>query len=198
MRYISTFALFESESGIKEGVDAVFEDHPELSAIGTEEEYSEYLNGIFEKSRILYRGDFKGLTRFKYAESLYEDGRGGKYKYGSGIYFDSEREYSDFFAKQKKGKLYHVLVDFSDAIFFINRMEFITKACEFLGEEGAPTPQIIDTYTKEMQKAEKVLNIMKNRTESETVVGDEKKYKILGTEQDIADFKKWISRREKI
>jgi hypothetical protein len=193
MKYIIPLSLFESESPIKDGIDLLFEKSPGLAQIGTKEDYFEYLDHFFEKSRILYRGDFRGLSEFKYSESLYADNRGGKYKYGSGIYFDSNMEYSEFFAKEKKGEVYFVLVDFSNVIFFKSRVDFITKAGEFLGEEGAPTPEMIDIYTKAMQKGGMVLNIKKNQRESETVVGDQKKYRILGPEEDVENFKNWLS-----
>ena len=44
---------------IKEGVDFVFEQHPELSSIGTKEQYSNYLETIFPESlleNIVYHG----------------------------------------------------------------------------------------------------------------------------------------------
>ena len=44
---------------IKEGVDYVFEQNPELEKIGTKEQYSEYLDTVFPKSSIkdiLYHG----------------------------------------------------------------------------------------------------------------------------------------------
>ena len=37
---------------IKKGVDFVFEQNPELSQIGTKEEYSQYLETIFPESNI--------------------------------------------------------------------------------------------------------------------------------------------------
>ncbi|MBS3922927.1 MAG: hypothetical protein KGZ37_07280 [Nitrosarchaeum sp.] len=40
------------ERNIKEGVDFVFEQNPELAKIGTKEQYSEYLDTIFPKSKI--------------------------------------------------------------------------------------------------------------------------------------------------
>jgi hypothetical protein len=47
---------------IKEGVDYVFEQNPELSSIGTQQEYSQYLDSIFPDSKvkeIVYRGGEK-------------------------------------------------------------------------------------------------------------------------------------------
>lgn len=45
---------------IKEGVDFVFEQNPELENIGTKEQYSEYLDTIFPESKVKYVV-FKGL-----------------------------------------------------------------------------------------------------------------------------------------
>ena len=42
----------EKEPKIKEGVDFVFEQNPELTQIGTKEQYSEYLDTIFPESKI--------------------------------------------------------------------------------------------------------------------------------------------------
>ena len=43
---------------IKEGVDFVFDQNPKLSEIGTQQQYSEYLDTIFpnKKTMILYHG----------------------------------------------------------------------------------------------------------------------------------------------
>ena len=56
---------------IKDGVTSVFEENPELSNIGTQEEYSQYLDTIFPDSEvndIVYRGDksktINGVTQF--------------------------------------------------------------------------------------------------------------------------------------
>jgi hypothetical protein len=42
----------ENTNNIKEGVIDVFNDNPELSSIGTPEQYSEYLDTIFPKSKV--------------------------------------------------------------------------------------------------------------------------------------------------
>ncbi|MCD8563437.1 MAG: hypothetical protein LRY44_00215 [Candidatus Pacebacteria bacterium] len=52
---------------VKEGVDFVFEQHPELSEIGTKEQYSEYLNSVFPESKvqdILYHGTKNNFDEF--------------------------------------------------------------------------------------------------------------------------------------
>lgn len=52
---------------IKEGVNFVFEQYPELSEIGTKEQYSEYLNSVFPDSKvrdILYHGTKNNFDEF--------------------------------------------------------------------------------------------------------------------------------------
>lgn len=51
----------EKKEVVKDGVDFVFEETPELALIGTKEQYSEYLNVIFPNSKIkdiVYHGSF--------------------------------------------------------------------------------------------------------------------------------------------
>ncbi len=51
-----------SEDKIKEGVDFIFEQRPELKTVGTKEQYLMYIKNIFPQSkikRILYHGSYK-------------------------------------------------------------------------------------------------------------------------------------------
>ena len=53
---------------VKEGVDFVFEQSPELSSIGTKEQYSQYLDQIFPNSvvkDIVYHGSPVKFDNFK-------------------------------------------------------------------------------------------------------------------------------------
>jgi hypothetical protein len=59
---------------IRPGVTEVFESNPELASIGTQEEYSQYLNTIFPDSKvkdIVYRGEnekqYKGEKEYHYS-----------------------------------------------------------------------------------------------------------------------------------
>ena len=60
---------------VKPGVEGLFNDNPELSSIGTKEQYSQYLNSIFPDSKvkdIVYHGtedkfdkfDMNAITRY--------------------------------------------------------------------------------------------------------------------------------------
>ncbi len=53
---------------IKEGVDFLFEQNPELEKIGTKEQYSEYLDTIFSDSKIkdiVYHGSPNKINKFR-------------------------------------------------------------------------------------------------------------------------------------
>jgi hypothetical protein len=59
----------ETANKIKEGVDFVFEQSPELIKIGTKEQYSEYLDKIFPDSKfkdIVYHGTNMKLDEIKF------------------------------------------------------------------------------------------------------------------------------------
>jgi hypothetical protein len=55
------------KSSIKEGVDFIFEQHPDLIEIGTKEQYSKYLDTIFPESKfkdILWHGSKERIEKF--------------------------------------------------------------------------------------------------------------------------------------
>jgi len=57
-KYLSDLFITQ-EQGIKEGVEDLFESNPKLSSIGTQEQYSQYLDTIFPNSKvkdIVYHG----------------------------------------------------------------------------------------------------------------------------------------------
>lgn len=79
---------------IKEGVDFVFEQHPELSEIGTKEQYSEYLDSIFPESEvkdIVYHASPNIFTEFKNPHSsgfshIWFSEKPLKYQFGEYVY----------------------------------------------------------------------------------------------------------------
>ena len=80
------------KSPIKEGVDFVFEQHPELTEIGTKEQYSEYLDTIFPESKIkdiVYHGTNNPFDVFdkKFIGSSMDTGVAG-----AGFYFTRKKE----------------------------------------------------------------------------------------------------------
>lgn len=77
------------KSKIREGVDFVFEQNPELSQIGNKEQYSEYLNTIFPDSKvkdIVYHGtQAKKFDAFN--ENIISTNSGNYGYFGKGFYF---------------------------------------------------------------------------------------------------------------
>ncbi len=91
------------KSEIKKGVDFVFEQSPELAQIGTKELYSEYLNTIFPDSKIkdiVYHGGADGIDNFK--NPFEHDGK----KFHSTLSFNKKRYGMYFTDKYKEAKDY--------------------------------------------------------------------------------------------
>lgn len=104
---------------IKEGVDFVFEQNPELEQIGTKEQYSNYLDTIFPESKvnnIVYHGttnnefiNFKE-TNIKFLEKL-------GIKINKGTFFSDKLDHAKYFSspetswKSKEGRVISVLIN---------------------------------------------------------------------------------------
>lgn len=123
------------ESFSQEDIHAVFELHPELVSIGSEEEYVKYLGTIFPESKMVFRGDSKDLQTFQYSESKPENTgnlrMGPRLKYGSGIYFSSDNNLAKDFSIQNSGEIYTSLLDCSSCIAFTDRANLINTVKEF-------------------------------------------------------------------
>jgi hypothetical protein len=81
-------------NNIKPGVDFVYKQYPELNNIGTQEQYSQYLDAIFPNSKV---------KEIVYHSTNTKEIEGGKLRpsregvYGEGIYVQTKREFgSDF------------------------------------------------------------------------------------------------------
>ena len=157
--------------------------------------YSQYLDTIFPENEIFYRGDIDGLDNFEYAEALTEDESGkivSRYKFGSGIYLTKNQEYVEIFAKDKGGKKYTVLTDYSNVETFKNKLEFLKAVGEFHNKETVPSSEEIDQYTKSLQEKGKALFIESSGITNELILGSSKQLSILGNSQDITGFKEFV------
>ncbi len=84
---------------IKEGVDFVFKEYPELAQIGAKEQYCEYLDTVFPESKvrdIVYHGT---RTKFDYFD-LDKAGLSGR-NYGKGVYATTELGLAQKYALDK-------------------------------------------------------------------------------------------------
>lgn len=170
-------------SNVKEGVDFVFEQNPELASIGTQEQYSEYLDTIFPDSKvkdIVYRGD----ENYNVGEKILS--RVGGNKYTNGIYFAKNRREAAGYINDIKKKTTHVFSAILDL-----------KA-----------PKVTDVYDKEINTnalTETDINNLKSKNIDgldvglsgeqgfEYLVFEPEQIHILGSKQDIEGFKKFVS-----
>jgi len=94
-------------SEAKEGVFEVFKDNPRLASIGTEQQYSEYLNSIFPESKIKDIVYHSTNTKFKEFDTSKAGSRAegagvaktDKGAFGSGMYFTPNSQYTKVYGK---------------------------------------------------------------------------------------------------
>lgn len=188
---------------IKEGVDFVFEEHPEIAEIGTKEQYSEYLESIFPESKfkdILYHGSpNKNIEKFlSPQDELYvkhENTTTG----ATGVYFadilDEAKRYTSW-NEGENGKVYAVV---------LNIQKFLTVADKVLDgiNEGGLPKSVLWNIQKGMLDALKNNNIdaliagehmIKTEGFKEVVILNTDKIHILGSKEDIKNFKEFIKK----
>jgi hypothetical protein len=93
----------ERESGIRQAVHFVFEQNPELSAVGTAEQYMKYLNTIFPDSKvkdIVWHGTPN--EKFEYYDSSKIGELDGGF-FGRGFYFSKRKELAEHYQKRPGG-----------------------------------------------------------------------------------------------
>lgn len=113
MKYLKKFKLFENNKILK-GVDFVFEQNPNLSSIGTPEQYSEYLETIFPDSKvknIVWHGSRYTFDTFKKTNVNFLG-----LKLNRGTYFSNSLEHAKFFTVGK-GKIYAAKIDLKSPFF---------------------------------------------------------------------------------
>ena len=156
---------------IKSGVSELFESNPELAEIGTEQQYSEYLNTIFPDSKvkdIVYHGT-KGERFEKFVENLESTER-------QGFFFtrDKNAAYSI-----KGGNVLQVLLDVKNLEFIPqkDRAEFrnIGSPKNILKEAGFDAVEI-EGFAEGTE-----INIF-----------EPEQIHILGSKQDIQGFKEFV------
>jgi hypothetical protein len=108
--------VFEKE--IKEGVDFVYNQHPELMDVGTEKEYSSYLDTIFPDSQekdILYHGDGRDGEKREFYKKEGELG-----SRDTVIFFATDRHWAKRWAEDKDDNITSVLVNIKKQFNFDN------------------------------------------------------------------------------
>jgi ribA/ribD-fused uncharacterized protein len=208
-------------SEVKEGVDFVFEQTPELSKIGNEQLYSQYLNTIFPDSKvkdIVYRGDVEELGKFSKIDSK-GNYKSSEYGFNYGIFLSSDIDYVDReYGKSysDKNKIYPAVINSSNILEVSTPLNMEVTAKFFLSNELDPTDNDswldLSDEEKEVVYSEYLKNKDKNHIDTiigndsdsqglsvrsninglEYVVYNADQIYILGSKQDIEGFKKFI------
>lgn len=150
---------------IKDGVDFIFEKFPELTSLGSKEQYSQYLDSIFPNSTIkdiLYHG----LPTVENKDDYFRDGKDG----------DDIRSWNFFYKNRERAlevgqEVYTVIVD---ATVTFDSPEFTYK--------GVPTSKTGDSA------------IVMEWGGEEYVVKNKKQIHILGSEKDILSFRDFVKK----
>lgn len=175
----------------KEGIDFVFEQSPELASIGTQEQYSQYLNTIFPDSKvkdIAWRADKRiNLTPQTTVDDYTQ-------VYVNGVYYSTSVEYVKKYNETLKGEIYPTILDIK------NPAEIKSKPdIERLGRNKEEFEKINDLKYKDNPKDSLIFDNFIYKTEDkygevgrEIVVFEPGQIHILGSKQDIERFKKFV------
>jgi hypothetical protein len=192
-------------TSVKEGVSELFDSNPELAKIGTQEEYSQYLDGIFPNSKvkdIVYHGSGEKIEQFKdefkatQNATIFDSPEYDKL----GFFFTTDKNAADTiyawkFDKQGNGiKTQNInpsIVNVSNP----QRTKFVTDLLDaknidktkdgYIAEESSEDYYIETTtengFTRELKPYEVI------------IVPKSEQIHILGNKQDIEGFKEFIS-----
>jgi len=165
-------------SNIKEGVENIFVNNPELFKIGTQEQYSQYLDTIFPDSKIkdiIYHGTNKKFDKFD------DSKRGSRDSglYGKAHYFSKAEEVAYEFYGRKNKKPLAVIVNSSNP--FIETKEHNYEKDVF---------HILDNNSEYDSATD-------NKHQIEIAIRNSNQIHILGSKQDIEGFKNYVNNKPK-
>lgn len=162
---------------IKEGVDFVFEQHPELAKIGSKEQYSKYLETVFPESKvreILYHGTISENKIEKF-DNNYQYNR-------KGVTYLGDLEQAQGYKDADRGTLYAAIVDLQNP--------YIQKP---LPEDVWATDQLEKEHLSSFRELgyDGIVGdgIFGDR---ERVIFEPEQIRILGSKKDIEDFKEFV------
>jgi len=176
---------------VKDGVDFVFEQNPQIAEIGTPEQYSQYIDTIFPYSKVknvVYHGSPKtfegfnkenlgiGITGFYFTDGL----RTAQYYAEGDVDFDSFESLEEY-KQYSTAKVYPIILN-------INNLK-VTDKIQDIGSQlendssidGFKTDEPFeDTFGKTDEKA------------NQYVVIEPEQIHILGSQKDIEGFKSFV------
>ncbi len=186
---------------VKGGVDFVFEQHPELSQIGTKEEYSRYLNTVFPESKIkdiLYHGtNAEKIDTFNTSAG----------SYGTGIYLQTShgKYFTDTFGKNVVSVILNTKNPYTFYSNFKGSSGELPKLWIELREEHRKSNtlnKMADHFNDEIRKLgydstiiQTIDTSLVSKNEFHHLVFEPEQVHILGNEQDMKGFKEFIGNR---
>jgi hypothetical protein len=177
---------------IKSGVNYIYQQHPELSTIGTQEEYSQYLDTIFPDSQV------KDIV---YHSTNAKEIEGGELRpsregvYGSGIYVQTNREFTSNFGSTILSLIINTKSPFDYYKKNGQRNDFFTKILEKWRKTNKF--YFAEAAKEEFQDEIKKVGFDSIKTDepgnnSYYILFEPKQIHILGIKNDIEGFKKFI------
>lgn len=180
------------ESKIKEGVNFVFEQNPELAKIGTEQVYSKYLDSIFPGSKIkdiLWHGGEEGVNNFttergikKYFFGLLKHKEVGAYFSNNIEIAKNYKEIKSVFKGEEKSKVYPVIINTKKPYIINSRLDDRRNPLKIRSE-------FISEKEREILFKNGYDSVVR---EYEYVVFNSNQIDIIGSQLDIEKFKEFI------
>lgn len=187
----------KEKPSIKEGVDFVFEQNPELSTIGTKEQYEEYIETIFPES--VAKGEiFQHQTKNDF--DIFSDEKNSSGRLGDGHYFSN---FGNDFIDNKFDSIKKVVcLDIKNPK-IIQGGGYMKEVYSIMNERGLniddseERKRIQNEYTNNLKKSYDALIGDKNgKLNSEILVFNSSQIHILGSQKDVEDFKNFIESKK--
>ena len=180
---------------VKNGIDFIFEEKPELGSVGTKEKYAEYLATIFPHSQVSSK-IFQHQTTGKFDQFSNDKLSSGRLGYGH-YFSDFGNNYLDVDGKPEWSKKV-VVLDIKNPKHFKGG-DFTKHVYSVMDQEGLNIDdsdlriKIQKRYSEELKKEYDALIGDKNgKLNSETLVFYQSQIHVLGSDLDIEKFKKFI------
>jgi hypothetical protein len=179
---VRNFKQVINENVNNDDLNFVYEQHPELANIGTQEQYSQYLNTIFPSSKL--KGIFYHASPNKFSQF--------KDPYGSGL---SHIWFSEKPIKHTYGnEIYAVVLDIKNPLSEFESGNDYSK--ELRSYESPTNPDWVNKYhiTGELPnfKYDGTIRVSAVDNGKSITVRNPKQIHILGSKQDIEDFQKFV------
>ena len=182
----------QQTTGVKKGVSELFESNPELAAIGTQQQYSAYLDTIFPDSKvkdIVYHGGWIDKNdNFKIGES-------SNGEFGAGIYFtpsfESAQEYLSISGDAPN--IIAATINIKNPVVFDDKKPKKGESKDYVNsklEENPNNDGAVYTSNRLIGNEYGVDEKLNN----EIKVNSNEQVHVLGSNQDIEGFKNFVNK----